>query len=144
MSKPKVPTWVYKNRKLIGQFNSIADAANHTKDTKTSAALIIYGKSKMSKRGYIYSRVPLSEEEIQKLPLYERHNNDCKEQLSPKQVITVDCTDRQVFFLERSREGRKKQLEQFITNHLEYRWMTCNQKVAKLEQRFVRELLDSL
>lgn len=58
--------------------------------------------------------------------------------------IEVNHKDREIFFLERSKEARKHQLKEFIHNHLRERWLTISKAQAILEKKFVQTLLDSL
>lgn len=58
--------------------------------------------------------------------------------------IEVNHKDRQIFFLERSKEARKQQLKGFIHNHLRQRWLTIQKSQAILERKYVQTLLDSL
>lgn len=58
--------------------------------------------------------------------------------------IEVNHKDREIFFLERSKEARKHQLKEFIHNHLRERWLTISKAQAILEKKFVQTLLDSI
>lgn len=58
--------------------------------------------------------------------------------------IEVNHKDREIFFLERSKEARKHQLKEFIHNHLRERWLTISKAQAILERKFVQTLLDSI
>ena len=58
--------------------------------------------------------------------------------------LEVNHKDRQIFFLERSKEARKHQLKEFIHNHLRQRWLTIAKSQATLEKKFVQDLIYSL
>ena len=58
--------------------------------------------------------------------------------------IEVNHKDREIFFLERSKEARKEQLRKFIHSKLNQRWLTIQKSQATLEKKFVQDLLDSL
>lgn len=72
-----------------------------------------------------------------------RNTQACIEKIQ-NLVFEVDCTNREVFFLERSREKRVAQLEAFVRKRLEPRWRNIEKNKAVLEKRFLSELLKSL
>lgn len=58
--------------------------------------------------------------------------------------LEVNHNNKQAFFLERSKEGRKEQLRTFILLKLQERWNKIPKTQASLEKLFVREIIDSL
>lgn len=58
--------------------------------------------------------------------------------------LEVNHKDRQIFFLERSKEARKHQLKEFIHCKLKQRWLTIQKSQATLERKFLQEIIDSL
>jgi hypothetical protein len=150
MKKP-IPCYAYKDRELVGHYESLLEAHLATGDNQQSIRWVIDGKRQMTRKGYSYTTEPLTEEQIKKLPIKEkkekeykpRFNSQCKEIIGNLE-LEVPCSDHQIFFIERSAQGRKNQLRQFIHSHMRERWMTVPQKVYLMESKFVDTLLDSL
>ena len=150
MSRGKKPikVWVYKDYELVKECQSMAEAAASTLESVTTVRLYL-NQPKATKRGYVFVSEPLTEEEIQHMPTKpekkkeHRANSNCKVEIGNLE-LEVECSDHQVFFLERSKEARKAQLRQFIHNKLHTYWLTVPQKVSLLEKRFLQEILDSL
>ena len=150
MSRGKKPikVWVYKNYQLVKECQSMAEAAASTLENTTTVRTYL-DQPKATKRGYVFVSEPLTEEEMQHMPIKEekkyepRANSNCKVELGNLE-IEVECSDHQVFFLERSKEARKAQLKQFIYNKLHTYWLTVPQTVSLLDKRFLQEIIDSL
>lgn len=58
--------------------------------------------------------------------------------------LEVNHKDKEIFFLERSKEARKEQLRQFIHSKLRERWLTIDKAQATLERHFIKALLNSI
>ena len=149
MSRGKKPikVWVYKNYELIKECQSMAEAAASTLENTTTVRTYL-DQPKATKRGYVFVSEPLTEEEMQHMPIKEekqelRANSNCKVELGNLE-IEVECSSHQVFHLERSKEARKAQLRQFIYTKLHTYWLTVPQTVSLLDKRFLQEIIDSL
>jgi len=150
MSRGKKPVkvWVYKDYQLVKECKSLTEAAASTLENIATVRIYL-DKPKASKRGFVFVSEPLTEEEMQHMPIKEekkqeeRANSNCKVELGNLE-LEVACSDHQVFHLERSKEARKAQLRQFIYNKLYNHWMIVPQNIALLEKRFLQEILDSL
>lgn len=140
--------WVYKNYQLVRECKSLTEAAASTLES-ISTVLKYLDKPKATRRGYVFVSEPLTEDEMENMPIKKekkqepRANSNCKVELGNLE-LEVECSDHQVFHLERSKEARKAQLRQFIYTKLYNHWMIVPQNIALLEKRFVQEILDSL
>lgn len=145
MKKP-IKTYLYKNRQFIGEYQSIADACQAASENTTSARDIIAGKRKITRKGYVFTTHPLTQEEIQKLPIKEetRFNEECKVQMDNQIEYEVDCQTHKVFHLGRSKNERLMMLKKFIYNQMEYKWGTQPKQITALQKRFLQEIFDSL
>lgn len=150
MSRGKKPikVWVYKDYQLVRECKSLTEAAASTSESIATVRTYL-DKPKATKKGYVFVSEPLTEEEMQHMPIKEekkyepRANSNCKVELGNLE-LEVECSDHQVFHLERSKEARKAQLRQFIYSKLHTYWLTVPQKVSLLEKRFLQEIIDSL
>lgn len=150
MSRGKKPikVWAYRNYQLVKECKSLAEAAASTLESITTVRLYL-DQPKATRKGNVFTSEPLTQEEMQHMPVKEekkyepRANSNCKVQLGNLE-LEVECSDHQVFFLERSKEARKAQLRQFIYNKLHTYWLTVPQRVSLLDKRFLQEIIDSL
>ena len=143
MARTKKPIWTRNSQGEITRYEGRKDAAAAMGVPPAYINYMLdHHKSKNGVR--IYEHEPTEEEiNAQAMPMYERANSICKEQID-NQEFEVDCDDRQVFFLERSREARVNQLYAFIRKNLQPRWEVIPKMQANLEKRFVKEILESL
>lgn len=145
--KPK-KVWVYKDYHLVRECKSLTEAAASTLESIATVRLYL-DQPKATRRGNVFTSEPLTEEEMQHMPVKEekkyepRANSNCKVELGNLE-LEVECSDHQVFHLERSKEARKAQLRQFIYTKLHTYWLTVPQRVSLLDKRFLQEILDSL
>ena len=150
MSRGKKPikVWAYRNYQLVKECKSLAEAAASTLESITTVRLYL-DQPKATRKGNVFTSQPLTPEEMQHMPVKEekkyepRANSNCKVQLGHLE-LEVECSNHQVFFLERSKEARKAQLRQFIYNKLHTYWLTVPERVSLLDKRFIQEILDSL
>lgn len=152
MKRPK-ECWVYKNGEFIGKYDCQAYAAEATGVSPCVIGRITRGDTMSTKNGYHFSNRELTKEEMANLPIAGekqeeaiervRFNNRCKEYIE-NQEFEVDCDDRKIFFFERSKEGKKAQLKQYIYSKLKFHFLTIPKKQAILEKRFIDDLIDSL
>lgn len=145
--KPK-KVWVYRNYQLVKECQSMAEAAASTLENTTTVRTYL-DQQKATRKGNVFTSEPLTQEEMQHMPIKEekkyepRANSNCKVELGNLE-LEVECSNHQVFFLERSKEARKAQLKQFIYNKLHTYWLTVPQRVSLLDKRFLQEIIDSL
>ena len=154
--KPKVEIWAYGNDGMCKKFDSIYEAAlamgEHPATLRNAAV-----DERITKKGYLYSFTQLPVNEVdskfaerekiiasyKKNQPKERANNDCKEFIG-NQEFSVNCFDRQITYIPRTKQGKINLLKKLIWTHLQDRWMYLPTKVANIERRAYQELLDSL
>ena len=147
MKKPK-ECWVYKNGEFVGRYDCQAYAAEATGVSPCVIGRITRGEAMSTKDGYHFSNKELTKEEMANLPIAGkkqeetiervRFNNRCKEYIENQEF-----EDRE-FFFERSKEGKKAQLKQYIYSKLKFHFLTIPKKQAILEKRFVDTLIDEI
>lgn len=147
--KPKRACYAYKNHELVGFFNSLLEASQKTKDNVTTVRNILEGKQEISRRGYVYTDEPLTEEEMQSMPTKKetkqekRFNNDCKKLFNGFDY-EVPCNNHQVTYQARSKEQRIKDFKYFLYQKLQMHWDMIPKAAANLEKVYINEFLDSL
>lgn len=154
--KPRVQVYAYGNDGMCRKFDSISQAAltmGEQPATLRNAAV----DCRIARSGYLYSLKQLTvnevtnkfEERDKKIASYkknqpkERANTNCKE-FEDKFEYDVDCFNREVTYIPKTKEGKLNLLRNFIYSKLELQWMSKPRQVVALEKRFVRELLHSL
>ena len=143
MSRTKKPIWTRNEKGEITRFEGRKDAAAALGVPPAYINYMLdHHKSKNGVK--VFEHEP-TEQEINApaMPMYERANSICKETID-QQEFEVNCDDREVFYLERSREARVNQLNAFIRKNLAPRWEVIPKMQANLEKRFVKEILESL
>lgn len=143
MSNKKRPIWTRNSQGEITKYEGRKDAAEALGVPQAYINYMLdHNKTKNGVR--VFNHEP-TEEEINapSTPLYKRANSVCKEFIE-NQEFEVNCDDREVFFLERSREARVNQLNAFIRKNLAPRWEVIPKMQANMEKRFVKEILESL
>ena len=149
--KPKRACYAYKNHELVGFFNSLLEASQKTKDNVTTVRNILEGKQEISRKGYVYTDEPLTEEEIQSMPTIKekeikegkRFNNDCKKLFNGFDY-EVPCSNHQVTYQARSKEQRIKDFKFFLYQKLYTHWNSIPKAAVNLEKVYINEFLDSL
>lgn len=147
--KPKRPCYAYKNNELVGFFNSLGEASDKTKENVTTIRNILEGKQEISRKGYVYTDEPLTEEEMQSMPTKKeikqekRFNQDCK-QIIGNYDYEVPCANHQVTYQARSKEQRIKQFKFFLYQKLQMHWQMIPKAAVNLEKVYINEFLDSL
>jgi hypothetical protein len=147
--KPKRAVNVYRNHEFIGHFNSINEASDQTKENATTIRNILEGKQEISRRGYVYTDEPLTEEEMQSMPTQKetkqkkRFNNDCK-QIIGNYDYEVPCANHQVTYQARSKEQRIKDFKFFLYKKLDMHWQMIPKAAVNLEKVFINDFLDSI
>ena len=120
---------VYRNQEFIGHFATIRDASKSCGDSQTLIANYMRNK-KVTRRGYFYTQETLTKEQLKEImPMSNEHSDDIQ---------------RGDFFLEKSSEGRKAQLETYICTHLQSYWSRLPKQLAKAHRKFIKALLESI
>lgn len=149
--KPKRACYAYKNHELVGFFNSINEASDKTKENTATIRNILEGKQQITRKGYVYTDEPLTEEEIQSMPTIKekeikegkRFNKDCKKLFNGFDY-EVPCNNHQVTYQARSKEQRIKDFKFFLYQKLYTHWNSIPKAAVNLEKVYINEFLDSL
>ena len=149
--RPKRACYAYKNHELVGFFNSINEASDKTKENTATIRNILEGKQQITRKGYVYTDEPLTEEEIQSMPTIKekeikegkRFNNDCKKLFNGFDY-EVPCSNHQVTYQARSKEQRIKDFKYFLYQKLDSHWQKLPKAAKNLEIVYINEFLDSL
>lgn len=161
MGKPKITVYAYTEDGVATKFKSLADAVYALKCGMPTIKK--YAASNAIIKDYLLAYEPLQPQYVQeKFEEHEKHiaeeaerklekakqkkqrsNSECKEILGI-QEFSVNCSDRQVTYIPRSRQERIKLLKNLIWATLSDRWYQIPQKIATLEKRAFEELLSSL
>ena len=149
--RPKRPVNVYRNHEFIGHFNSINEASDKTKENTATIRNILEGKQQITRKGYVFTDEPLTEEEIQSMPTIKekktkegkRFNKDCKKLFNGFDY-EVPCNNHQVTFQARSKEQRIKDFKYFLYQKLYTHWNSIPKAAVNLERIYINEFLDSI
>lgn len=152
--RQKKTTYLYRNREYIGTFPSATQAAQHARETTMVARNVLSKRCKITRKGYHYSYTPLSEEEIQQLPIREEKQ---KPKQQPKEKVykttyrevdgfrfEVEPNNPNLFQFPRNRKGKVELLKTFIFAKMEKHWSTIPRNVAVLQKQFVKDLCKSI
>lgn len=140
--------YVYdRNKELVDTCIGYKETAEKYHTSISNVWQICKKEQGYTKHGYTFRLA-----ETDDLPAYipkkektpRRANYNCKVQYGKWQEFQVSCKDHQVYFLERTKEGRKQQLKQLIKNMCEIRWLTSSPLVSRMERNFCMQLIDSL
>ena len=146
----KATTTIYvydRNKKLVDTCIGYKETAEKYHTSISNVWQICKKEQGYTKQGYTFILA-----ETDELPEYipkqektpRRANDNCKVQYGKYQEFEVSCKDHKVYFLERSKEGRKQQLKQLSKKMCELRWATSSPLIARMERNFCMELIDSL
>ena len=149
--RPKRACYAYKNHELVGFFNSINEASDKTKENTATIRNILEGKQQITRKGYVYTDEPLTEQEIQSMPTIKekeikerkRFNDDCKKLFNGFDY-EVPCSNHQVTYQARSKEQRIKDFKFFLYQKLDSHWQKLPKAAKNLEIVYINEFLDSL
>lgn len=136
--RPRVPVYAYSKDGIKMHFDSIREAAQHFGEHKVTCRNCLMDE-RVSIKGFFYSKKDLTPQEVQEI--YKKHE---EKQLAPSQNKQEYFANYSEFHLDRAKEDRKKALREFIYSKLNKRWLTCEKKIAEMEQKYLRVLIDSL
>ena len=136
------PVHVYKGNEFIKHFNTLIEASNYTNDSVPSIRYSIANK-RPTRRGYFYTNIDdkLTKEELEEIFKEVRQrgkkpNKPIKETKNEEAELT--------FYFHAQREKKKEQLKQWIAHKMQKDWLTMPIQLAKMERKFVRNLIDSI
>lgn len=135
--RPPRQVYVYKDGEFVKHFNMLAQASDYTSESvpliRRSLEL-----NKPTKRGYLYSDNQLTQGEIKEI------YKDLKprEEQNTEESHTKQEDDG--FYLPKNKEARKQLLKQYIATKLQDHFIKLPINRARMERRFMRNLIDSL
>lgn len=150
--KKKKPIYVYLNREFQGKFDSTLEAAEAAGVTPLVVSKIARGLTKrpVTNKGYHFSYHPLSDEELEQLPIREEKEGylrvdgrSCK-QIVEDQEYEVSCQNPQVTYQPNNKMQRIEQFKTFLWQAMSDRWYIIPKNVATLEKQYCREFLNSM
>ena len=154
--KPRVEIWAYGNDGMCKKFNSITQASLELRENPATVKNAAKDE-RITRKGYLYSFNQLTVNEVlkkfeerdkklanmKKNQVQERANSVCKEFIGSQEFI-VNCYDRQITYIPKTRKDRITLLKKLIWAKLEDHWFSIPIKLANIEKRAFQELLDSL
>lgn len=120
----------------------ICEASNYTNESVPSIRYSIANK-RPTRRGYFYTNIDdkLTKEELEEIfkqvrQTKKKSNKPIKETKNEEAELT--------FYFHAQREKKKEQLKQWIAHKMQKEWLTMPIQLAKMERKFVRNLIDSI
>lgn len=137
MRKPR-SCYVYKDGEFVKHFDMLAQASDYTNESvpliRRSLEL-----NKPTKRGYLYSDNKLTQVKIKEI--YKDFKPSNIEQNTEESHTKQDDDG---FYLPKTKEARKQLLKQYIATKLQDHFIKLPINRARMERRFMRNLIDSL
>lgn len=147
--------YAYKDNEFYDEFISIALASRTLIIPQDTIRRILRGERKRPhKKGYWFSYTPLTQEEIDKIPIppikktqkqkIKQHNDNTCTMRVDDQIYKIDCQNPTVTYIPKTREEKINALKKLLNKILQDRWLIIPKYLATLEKQHIRELLDSL
>ena len=118
----------------------LAKASNYTNESVPIMRRSLELK-KPTKRGYLYTDNQLTRKEIDEIYANVTPTKQCNTKQKEKQNHHSEDLG---FYIPTSKEEKKLMLKQYISANLAKKWLQMPMKQAKLERRFLRNLIDSI
>ena len=151
--RAKKTTYLYKDREYIGTFPSATQAAQHAGETTMVARNVLSKRCKITRKGYHYSYKPLSQEEIDNLPIREEKQPKQQQKEKTYKVLyretencqwEIETNNPNLFQFPRNRKEKVEMLKQFIYKKLAPIWRAQPKPLSEMEQEFVKDLCKSI
>ena len=151
--RAKKTTYLYRNREFIGTFPSTTQAAQHAGETTMVARNVLSKRCKITRKGYHYSYKPLSQEEIDNLPIREEKQPKQQQKEKTYKVLyretencrwEIESNNPNLFQFPRNRKEKVEMLKQFIYKKLTPIWFKQPKALSEMEQEFVKDLCKSI
>ena len=151
--RAKKTTYLYKDREYIGTFPSATQAAQHAGETTMVARNVLSKRCKITRKGYHYSYKPLSQEEIDNLPIREEKQPKQQQKEKTYKVLyretencqwEIETNNPNLFQFPRNRKEKVEMLKQFIYKKLTPIWRAQPKPLSEMEQEFVKDLCKSI
>ena len=138
--RPPRSCYLYKNGEYIKHFDMLAKASDYTNESvpimRRSLELM-----KPTKRGYLYTDNQLTQKEIDEIYANVTPRKKCNTKQKTKQNRPSEELG---FYIPTVKEEKKLMLKQYIAAKLHEHFIKLPFKQAKLERRFLRNLIDSI
>ena len=132
------PVHVYKDQQFIKHFNTLVEASNYNNESVPNIRYSNANK-RPTRRNYVYADSPLSDQQLK--DIYAKKVKCYNKQTK----VTQDKDDEEIaFHFNRSKEGKKQQLKEFIYTKLRKEWLTSNPLQGKLERKFINSILEAI
>ena len=139
--KKKKKTYAYLNQ----EFKFVADSAAEAASKASVATAVVYQILKQericTKQGWHFSDHELTDEEIEKLPIKDNHNQTEVKDARGCNKDKKDCQDMMLFYFPSSKEKKVEEFKTFLYTIFRDRWMLIDKKVAQLEKAYIKEAL---
>ena len=151
--RTKKRTYLYLYREFIGEFESATQAAQHANETTMVARNVLSGRCKVTRKGYHYSYTPLTEEEIQQLPIREEKQKNKQQKEKVYKVLyretencrwEIESNNTAIFYFPRNRKEKVELLKQFIYKKLTPIWRMQPKARSEMEREFVKDLCKAI
>ena len=151
--RTKKRTYLYLYREFIGEFESATQAAQHAGETTMVARNVLSKRCKQTRKGYHYSYTPLTQEEIDNLPIREEKQPKQQPKEKTYKVLyretencrwEIESNNTAIFYFPRSRKEKVEMLKQFIYKKLTPIWRAQPKPLSEMEQEFVKDLCKSI
>ena len=132
------PVHVYKGNEYIKHFNTLIEASNYTNESVPSIRYSIANQTP-SRRGYAYADSQLSNEQLKDIYV-KKVKQRGKTTNKPIKNEEAELA----FYFPPQKEKKKQQLKEWIAHKMQKEWLTMPIQMAKLERKFVKNLIDSI
>ena len=151
--RAKKTTYLYRNREYIGTFPSATQAAQHAGETTMVARNVLSKRCKITRKGYHYSYKPLTQEEMDNLPIREEKQKPKQQKEKVYKVLyretencrwEIESNNTAIFYFPRSRKEKVELLKQFIYKKLTPIWRMQPKARSEMEREFVKDLCKAI
>lgn len=138
--RPPRSCYVYKDGECIKHFDMLVKASNYTNESVPIMRRSLELK-KPTRKGYLYTDNQLTQKEIEEIYANVTPTKKCNVEQKTKQNHPSEDLG---FYIPTSKEEKKLMLKQYIAAKLHEHFIKLPFKQAKLERRFLRNLIDSI
>ena len=150
--RAKKRTYLYLYREFIGEFESATQAAQHAGETTMVARNVLSKRCKQTRKGYHYSYKPLSQEEMDNLPIREEKQKQQPKEKTYKVLYRetencqweIESNNPNLFQFPRNRKEKVEMLKQFIYKKLTPIWRAQPKPLSEMEREFVKDLCKAI
>ena len=118
----------------------ICEASNYTNESVPNIRNSIANK-RPTRRGYLYTDAnsPLSDQQLKDI-----YAKKVKQRGKTTNKPTKNEEAELTFYFPPQKEKKKQQLKEWIAHKMQKEWLTMPIQMAKLERKFVKNLIDSI